>query len=229
MATSRSRASSGAPQPAPTLRPAAPYRGADRTAWLARSSWLRPLAVLCLGAGLGLSATAAALTYRFDPAAVKNGPWTTWPGVGTASIDPYARAIQARSGEVALVAAVGVMFVADRDSSGAPLSGRCTYRISGPLPYARLWTLGLDTVSGGTVDNAARRHAFTSAGILRRQDGSFTIEVSPVVHPGNWLPAPAGGPFILVLRLYETPLGATPAELGTAPLPTIAATDCAGR
>ncbi|HEX4765890.1 MAG TPA: DUF1214 domain-containing protein [Lichenihabitans sp.] len=217
------------PSPAaPATHPVAPHPDADRTAWPALALRLRPLAVLCLGAGLGLWATAATLTHRFDPAAIRNGPWTTWPNVGTASIDPYARAIQARSGEIALVAAEGVMFVADRDSAGAPLSGRCTYRVSGPLPYARLWTLGLDTASGEVVDNAARRHAFTSTGIVRRQDGSFTIEVSSVVRPGNWLPAPADSPFILVLRLYETPLGTTPAELGAAALPTIAATDCAG-
>ncbi len=228
MATPLSLPSSGAPQPAPARRPVAPHPDADRTALLSLSPRLRPLAVLCLGAALGLGVTAATLMHRFDPAAVRNGPWTTWPGVGTASIDPYARAIQARSGEIALVAAEGVMFVADRDSAGAPLSGRCAYRVSGPLPYARLWTLGLDTVSGEVVDNAARRHAFTSAGIVRRQDGSFTIEVSSTVHPGNWLPAPADGPFTLVLRLYETPLGTTPAELGTAALPTIAATDCTG-
>ncbi len=228
MATSLPLPSSAAPRPAPAMHPVAPHPDADRTAWPELLLRLRPLGVLCLGTVLGLGATAAVLTHRFDPAAVRNGPWTTWSGVGTANIDPYARAIQARTGEVALVAAEGVMFVADRDSAGAPLSGRCTYRLSGPLPYARLWTLGLDTVSGEVVDNEARRHAFTSTGIVRRQDGSFTIEVSSVVHSGNWLPAPADGPFVLLLRLYETPLATTPAELGTAALPTIAATDCAG-
>jgi hypothetical protein len=54
--------------------------------------------------------------------------------------------------------------------------------------------------------NAARRPGFHSREILRRQDGSFVVTVSPRVGPGNWLPITPVERFKLVFRLYDTPL-----------------------
>ncbi len=42
--------------------------------------------------------------------------------------------------------------------------------------------------------------------ILREPDGSFTIAVSPLAQPGNWVPVDPETGLIFVLRLYDTPL-----------------------
>jgi hypothetical protein len=51
------------------------------------------------------------------------------------------------------------------------------------------------------------RYGFTSQEILRKTDGSFDIAISPRARPGNWLPTGGVERYLLVLRLYDTPVG----------------------
>ena len=52
-----------------------------------------------------------------------------------------------------------------------------------------------------------QRHGFTSQEIIRRADGSFDIMIGPRARPGNWLPTGGVERYVLVLRLYDTPIG----------------------
>ena len=70
------------------------------------------------------------------------------------------------------------------------------------------------------------QRAMGSREILRREDGAFDVHVSAAAHAGNWLPAPYGRPFSLVLRLYDTPLGLTASEIEKAATPTIEREAC---
>lgn len=210
------------PRSAPALRvtPSGP--------WAVLLGPLKIALVLLGGAALGLSATAVVLERKIDPGAVRIGPWVTWPKSGTVDIDPYAQAITARTGSVPLAAAVGLSFTAAVDDRGAGLSARCAYRIDGAVPAARFWTLTATTAAGLLMDNLAGRSAFSSAEILRRSDGSFSIAVAPNARPGNWLPVSGGGPFILTLRLYETPLSSVASgDVRKAKLPSVTPLGCA--
>lgn len=201
-----------------TARPAASPALAQRTL-------LKIAAVVMIGLVLGLSTTAWVLRHRIDIAARQAGPWTLWPKSGTPDIDPYARAIYAQSGQIALASAEGILLSADIDDSGARLTGRCTYQISGEVPPARFWTISAMTEAGTAIDNPAARYGFTSADVLRRSNGSFVIEAAPSVRPGNWLPLGTDR-FRLLLRLYDAAPGSVLSHLDVSAVPSIKRESC---
>ena len=157
--------------------------------------------------------------------AVNVGAWTAWPQEGSVNADPYSLAMLARTGEVPLGAGEGLSFTADRDSRGAPLSGRCTYAIAGSTPPARMWTLTAYDSSGRLMVNVARRPGFHSREVVRAADGAFVITASAAVTSGNWLPIAPVNRFGFVLRLYDTPL-ATGSQIADLIMPTIAPVSC---
>jgi hypothetical protein len=189
---------------------------------------LKILFAVAVGVVLGLAATYAAVERGVTFSAMRAGPWTIAPGGGSDDIDPYEKASLARSAEIPLGLGEGMALVAGLDSSGAPLSGRCDYVVAGALPAARYWTLSAMTPAGRLIENPARRYGFTSAEIVRQSNGGFSVEAAPFARPGNWLPlgGEAAGGFILVLRLYDTPVVATVSTLTAADLPTVARKGC---
>ena len=211
--------------PLDLMAPAAPQRPARPGTSIQTSA--KAAAALLVGGLLGLGTSAWLLEHRIDIAAVRAGPWVIWPKAGTVDIDPYARAIYAQSGQIAMTSAEGVLLTAEMDDSGVPLSGNCSYQVTGGLPPARFWSLGATTPAGLAVENPAGRNAFTSAEVLRRDDGNFAIEVAPSVRPGNWLPVPAKDRFVLALHLYDSPLGYTSAQLERSAVPAIHKEVCA--
>lgn len=207
------------------LEPSAPSRHAGSVPLVLRTSAKIAIAVV-IGTALGLGATAWVLDRRIDVAATHVGPWVAWPKAGTPDMDPYARAIYAQSGQIALASAEGLLLVADTDESGAPLTGRCSYTIAGGSMAARFWTLSVATRAGNPIDNPASRSVFTSSDVLRRSDGTFSIEASSAVRPGNWLPLSGEDRLSVSLRLYDSPLGNTLAQLDRTALPSIRKVAC---
>lgn len=198
--------------------------GPSRAAWLA--AFLRRIIIGLGGVGLGLGLTQLCVTHRWDVAAVHIGAWTFWPKSGTAEIDPYARAIFARSGELALSAGEGVVFTAKRDDRGDRLDRHCTYRVAGQVPSARLWTLAALGTEGLPLPNAADRHVLLSSSVLRDSHGDAELIVSPEVQPGNWLPLSGDGAFLLTLHLYDTPIGGGGTDASKLTLPSITPLGC---
>jgi hypothetical protein len=180
------------------------------------------LFALAVAAIVGLGATWLALTRGVAFGAVPIGPWTAWPRSGTRDIDPYARATIARTGELPIGSGDGVAFVARRDDYGRPLDGRCDAVVSGTTPQARFWTLTLYDPLGRLIGNAIERQGFTSQEIVRHGDGSFDIIVAPRSRPGNWLPSNGVERYVLVIRLYDTPVGVATRAAREAPMPSIA-------
>lgn len=162
------------------------------------------LVIVLLGSLLGLAVTYCLLIRGVSFDEVKAGPWIRWPKNGSMAIDPYARAMLARSGELPLGTAEGLSFLARTDSTGGTLRANCDYVVSSPVPPTRYWTLSLYSPSGALVDNPAKRFDFTSAEVLRAADGSFQIAISRDAKPGNWLPVGNVPRFAIVLRLYDT-------------------------
>lgn len=178
------------------------------------------------GTALGLFVTSLSVEHGFGFDAVQAGPWTTWPKAGSVDADPYARAIIARSGQIPLGSAEGLSLIADKDSTGRSLSPSCDYVISGAIPTARFWTLTVMTPEGRVADNSSGRFGFTSSEIVRDWKGGFSIVVSRSARPGNWLPV-GNAPYLIMLRLYDTPNSATASTLDAREVPAIVAERCA--
>jgi hypothetical protein len=180
---------------------------------------------VAIAALVGFATAWFAVDRGFLFGGINVGPWEAWPRAGSPDADPYSIARLARTGEVPLGAGEGLAFTALTDQGGAPLTGNCTYRLDGQTPAARLWTLTAYDGNGRLMTNPARRTGFHSREILRRLDGSFVIDVSSDVQPGNWLPIATTGPFSLVLRLYDTPL-TTGGEVSEELMPRIVREAC---
>ena len=187
---------------------------------------LGSLFAFAIAAAIGLGLTWMALTHGTAYGGVTIGAWTAWPKNGTPGIDPYARAIVARSGELPIGSGDGVAFYARTDDSGAPLDGRCDVALAGITPQARFWTLTLYDPEGRLVANSVQRQGFTSQEVLRKSDGSFEITISPRARPGNWLPTGGVERYLLILRLYDTPVGVATRTGKDAPMPAVARRSC---
>ena len=179
------------------------------------------LFALAVAALIGLGATWLALTRGTSFGAVTIGAWTAFPKSGTRDIDPYSRAAIERSGELPVGSGDGVAFVARTDDTGKPFDGRCEVHINGTTPQARFWTLTLYDPLGRLIGNAVDRQGFTSQEIVRNADGSFDVVVAPRTRAGNWLPTSGVDRDMLVLRLYDSPVGVATRAAREAPMPSI--------
>ena len=185
------------------------------------------LFAFAVAAIVGLGATWLTLSRGVAFGAVSIGAWTAWPKTGTPGIDPYARAMIARTGMLPVGVGDGIAFYAYADDRGQVFDGRCDVDLSGITPTARFWTLTLYDTEGKLVANSVNRYGFTSHEIVRNADGSFSIHVGPRARPGNWLPTGGVERYILVLRLYDSPVGVATRAGREAPMPAITARECA--
>jgi hypothetical protein len=160
-----------------------------------------------VAAVVGLGTTWLALTRGTAFGPLRVGAWTAWPKTGTPEIDPYARAMIARSGELPIGSGDGIAFFARTTDDGLRLDGRCEISVTGITPPARFWTLTLYDPQGQLVANSVNRYGFSSEEVVRAMDGNFSIALAPRARAGNWLPTGGVERYLLVLRLYDTPVG----------------------
>jgi len=184
------------------------------------------LFALAVAAVVGLGTTWFALSHGATFGAVTIGAWSAWPKYGTPEVDPYGRATIARSGELPVGSGDGIAFIARTDDGGRLLDGRCDVLIAGTTPQARFWTMTLYDQQGRLVANSLDRYGFTSQEILRRADGSFEIVAAPRSRSGNWLPTGGTEQYLLMLRLYDTPVGVATRVAREVPMPTISVRSC---
>jgi hypothetical protein len=184
------------------------------------------LLTFAVAASVGLGTTLLALQDGTPFGAFKVGAWTAWPRTGTADIDPYARALIARSGELPMGAGDGIAFVATKDDSGAALDGRCDVAVTGTTPQARFWTLTLYNQEGKLVGNSLNRHGYSSQEIVRKPDGTLDISVAPRARAGNWLPTGGVERYVLVMRLYDSPVSVASRTGRETPMPSITVRSC---
>ncbi|WP_297300476.1 DUF1214 domain-containing protein [uncultured Methylovirgula sp.] len=176
---------------------------------------------------LGFLVTTRVLDRGLSFDAAQAGPWRGQPKSGTMDIDPYANARIARTAELPLGSAEGLSFVARNDSDGAPLRPECDYIVSGSVPPTRYWTLTLVSPKGFLIANKAQRFGFTSAEVVRAENGTFAIVVARDARAGNWLPVGDAKSFALMLRLYDTLLDFGTTKVGANALPKITRGRCA--
>lgn len=180
--------------------------------------------LLGLAGGLGSALWMVERDYPFGQR--KAQAWTAWPALGSRDIDPYARAILARNGDIPLALGEGLAFHADTDDAGRPLDPDCLYTIGGLTPPARYWTIALYDRQGQLDPSPVARSHTTSARIMRDEEGRMQITLSREPQPGNWLIMPASTPFQIVFRLYDTPVSGTLSWVAEGSLPTIERGEC---
>ena len=176
-------------------------------------AWARYL--VCGIAGLALGAVAAVWSIRAGAwgASAKIGPWTTATDVGTARASAYTRAVVALHGLLALPPQEARYYGASEDDAGAPLDGRCRYRIRGAQPGGGWFSLTLYDPAGYLVANEAGLYSVGSAGMSDQERRAWTIIAAPTRQPGRWLPTGGLDRFNLTLRNY------LPADGGAGNLP----------
>lgn len=184
------------------------------------------LLAFAVAASVGLGTTWYALQGGTPFGAFTVGAWSAWPRTGTPAIDPYARALVARSGELPMGAGDGIAFVATKDDDGAVLDGRCDVTVSGVTPQARFWTLTLYDLEGQLVGNSLKRHGFTSHEVIRSSEGKIDISVAPRARAGNWLPTGGIDRYKLVLRFYDSPIGVASRTGRETQLPSVKVSSC---
>lgn len=184
------------------------------------------LLAFAVAASVGLGTALLALHEGTPFGAFKVGAWTAWPRTGTPDIDPYARALVARSGELPMGAGDGVAFVATKDDDGIVLDGRCDVVVSGLTPQARFWTLTVYDPEGHLIGNSLKRHGFSSQEVIRKSDGAIEISVAPRARAGNWLPTGGTERYMLVMRFYDSPIGVASRTGRETPMPSVKVQSC---
>ena len=166
--------------------------------------------VLCISIVGGGASVWYTLKANESVGAVTIGEWTAFPSIGTPDADPYSKARVAREGLLALGRAEGLSFSANRDSGGGVLLRECAYRIEGPVPSARFWTLYAADPSGAVIRAGERRSsALHSNQLVRGVDNSVSIAAGAHPSPGNWLALSGAGPMTLVLTFFDTPIASS--------------------
>jgi hypothetical protein len=179
-----------------------------------------------LAIAVGLGTTWITATRGTDLGTLTIGAWTARPRTGSADIDPYSRAAIARSGELPIGTGDGIAFLATAADDKRPLDGRCEVIVSGVTPAARFWTLTLYDRKGHLVANSLQRYGFTSEEIVRNSDGSFAVQVASRGRAGKWLPTGGIERYVLMLRLYDTPVGVATRTQRDAPMPSVTTGGC---
>lgn len=149
------------------------------------------------------------------------GPWATNTAVGSVDADAQTRAAVSIHGLLGLDSKEAIYYIAEQDSSGAPLSGSCTYSITLDGIAAKWWSMTTYDADGYLMDNSQSRYSFTKSDV---ETGS-EITVSATEQAGQWLPVKSGEPFDLTIRLYS-PEAAIHENPGNTRLPEITRRSC---
>jgi len=165
---------------------------------------MRVLAVLGIGAALGLGATwFTVIRGNTMGGTVQDGPWRTSLQAGSSEGGMYTRASVAVHGLLALNRSETMYYTATTDSEGVPFSGRCTYRVRGNDPKTRWWSITAYGDDDYLIPNDANRYSVSKNSVARDPDGSFSVMVSKANGGENWIPVTDGGSFSLSIRLYN--------------------------
>ncbi|MEE4201306.1 DUF1214 domain-containing protein [Erythrobacter sp.] len=168
-----------------------------------------------VGGAFGAWSLVSSGLFNGDPI----GPWTTGVDYGSADASALTRAAVALHGILALPASEARYFEADTDSAGRPLSGDCTYRISGSDLAGAWWSITAYNSDGFLIENPARRYSVPNR-LASPNGGDWSITVSADDTGSLRLPVARGEPFSLVLRLYVSEDAANPR------LPSIERREC---
>lgn len=188
-----------------------------------RPRWYGVLALYGLAIALGAGSAWLVVRSQLDRGGVSVGAWRTSTLAGSTHADLYTRAVVAVGALLALNREETVYYVATTDSDGRPLRSRCRYRISGPAPDARWWSVTAYAEDFFLFPVDSKRYSVNGSTAALDAQGRYTL-VSAPRQPANdvpggaeqpWLPTPGDRGLMFTLRVYNpTPaLAAAPALL----------------
>lgn len=93
--------------------------------------------------------------------------------------------------------------VANKDAEGEALDGSYSYRVSGPAPEARYWSITLYGEDFFLIPNEENRYNINGLDVQYDAEGNFSFVISPEKKEGPWLPSDGTQKFDLLLRLYN--------------------------
>jgi len=143
-----------------------------------RIGWATGLGLVLLATALGLG-SAWLVLKRGDAFGAHAGPWRANLLAGSADADLYSRARVAVGGLLALNRAETMYYVAATDSDGQPLQSRCRYRVSGPPPKARWWSLTAYAEDYYLFPNEQRRYSVNGLNAAIDDKGGFALISGP--------------------------------------------------
>ena len=165
---------------------------------------------LALSAGL---ASAWLWLTRVGPSGVDAGVWRVNLLAGSPNADAYTRARVALGALLALDRRETLYYIARTDERGEPLRANCRYRLNGPVPAARWWSVTAYDQDFFLFENAARRYSVNVDTAPRDAAGHMVFDVGPEdVSPETTTEAPPDlptrgeGTLLLTLRLYNPAL-----------------------
>jgi hypothetical protein len=141
----------------------------------------------------------------------KNG-WDIDATFGKRGADPLRQAAWVLRGLDWPMSSEGLVAIARVDDGDRVLSGAHQYDIhfdKDKMPPAKaFWTLTMYTGRSAGLIPGAKRWSVTGSQLKKNADGSIDVTASegappPKTPAQNWLPAPKGEAFMVVLRLYE--------------------------
>jgi hypothetical protein len=196
-----------------------------RTAWRCNvSRSVVGFTAIALAIGIGY-VTAEQAIGNLPALTDSSGIWTHIGGAAVNEANPYSVAARHQRLLLPLGSAEGVVLEALTDGSGMALSGRCTYRISGPIQAARLFSFQAASINQEPpAAKSPLPYALHSDDMLFGPTG-FSINAAVSAQTGNWLALPTQGDVVIRLRLYETSI-ANSAGMPSLKLPSIERVGC---
>lgn len=172
----------------------------DRTQRMAYLVGLYLLAVV-----LGVGSAWLWLT-RVGISGVDAGAWRVNLLAGSRDADAYTRARIALGAVLALDRSETLYYTTDHDDTGALLRAECRYRIEGPPPPARWWSLTAYAADHFLFPNDAKRYSVNGQTVTLDGSGRFGATIGPASEISrddrSWIPTTGQGGMRLTLRLY---------------------------
>ena len=153
------------------------------------------------------------------------GAWQTLQALGHPDADPYTKGYLQLDARMVLGGGEGATYIASRTDDGKPLSPLCSYRLTGEMPLARLFTLHAVDGRGTVLVPPAPLPGALHSDALLLSGKTYVIEVSAQARPGNWLAVRSFAPFLLVMQHYDVAVVSDQA-IQRPRLPTIVETGC---
>ena len=150
--------------------------------------FIKFLVFLVIGCALGYFSAHWIISGTLGALTVQKAGWTLWSRAGLSDADPYTNAHFALRRELPLSTFEEMTFRSTQDADGLELNSGCNYEISSSVIPARAWSLSIARPSGEAFEVRSGRTSFNQSNVVRQQDGSFNVNVSPSAEGGNWLP-----------------------------------------
>lgn len=179
------------------------------------------------GVALGLASAVAALMIAPRMGMVERGGWIGHPAAGSAQASPYARALIARIGLLAMSREEAVYLDRTRDDAGQRLRGDCRYALQGRVPPAHWWSITLYAEDNYLARNGQNAPSIDATSVSVNSDGLWRAEVG-ASRPADgrpWIASEGGDHFTLTLRLYRPTTDVFAADAGSVG-PTVTKLEC---